>query len=71
MDANVNIIAVNVFFFLSIGGAFRTYRPLLDNKGTKMYLSMVEQLQWLVLLGWFDIFSVVVTMSCFRLMPRE
>ena len=44
---------------------------LLDDEGTRTYLSMVGQLQWLVSLGRFDIFSAVVTMSRFRLMPRE
>ena len=45
--------------------------PLLGEEGTRTYLSMVGQLQWLVSLGRFDIFSAVVTMSRFRSMPRE
>ena len=43
---------------------------LCDEKGKKEYMSICGQLQWLVSLGRFDIFSAVVTMSRFRVTPR-
>ena len=44
---------------------------LLGPEGIKKYLTMIGQLQWLVALGRFDIFSAVTTMSRFRSAPRE
>jgi hypothetical protein len=35
------------------------------------YLTMIGQLQWLVTLGRFDVFSAVTTMSRFRVAPRK
>ena len=43
---------------------------LLDGKGIKTYQSMIGQLQWLVALGRFDVFTAVMTMSRFRAAPR-
>ena len=37
----------------------------------KIYLTMIGQLQWLISLGRFDIFSAVTTMSRFRVAPRK
>uniref|UniRef100_A0A7S2YRE1 Reverse transcriptase Ty1/copia-type domain-containing protein n=1 Tax=Entomoneis paludosa TaxID=265537 RepID=A0A7S2YRE1_9STRA len=43
---------------------------LLDEEGIKKYLTMVGQLQWLISLGRFDIFSAVVSFSRYRVAPR-
>lgn len=44
---------------------------LAGKSNTAIYLSMIGQLQWLVALGWFDVFSAVTTMSRFRAAPRK
>jgi len=44
---------------------------LCDAQGIRTYMSLVGQLQWLVSLGRFDIYSAVATMSRFRVAPRE
>ena len=44
---------------------------LLDAKGIQKYMSMVGQLQWAVSLGRYDILVHVMTMSKFRLTPRQ
>jgi hypothetical protein len=44
---------------------------LLDADGVKQYQSMIGALQWLVSLGRFDIFCAVMTMSRFRVEPRQ
>ncbi len=43
---------------------------LCDVDETANYLTMIGQLQWLITLGRFDIFSAVITMSRFRAAPR-
>jgi hypothetical protein len=43
---------------------------LVGQEDAKIYLTMIGQLQWLVTLGRFDIFSAVITMSKFRLAPK-
>ena len=45
--------------------------PLLNKDGIRMYQSIIGALQWAVTLGRFDIFIGVVTMSSFRISPRE
>ena len=45
--------------------------PLLDLEGIKKYQSWVGALQWCVTLGRFDIGIAVMTMSSFRVAPRE
>ena len=44
---------------------------LLDAKGIQKYMSMVGQLQWAVSLGRYDILVHVMSMSKFRLAPRQ
>ena len=44
---------------------------LCNKEETSQYLTMVGQLQWLITLGRFDIFSLVITMSRFRAAPRK
>ena len=44
---------------------------LASESDTAIYLSLIGQLQWLVALGRFDIFSAVTTMSRFRTAPRK
>jgi hypothetical protein len=41
-----------------------------DVDETANYLTMIGQLQWLITLERFDIFSAVITMSRFRAAPR-
>ncbi len=43
---------------------------LCNNEEIAQYLTMVGQLQWLITLGRFDIFSAVITLSRFRAAPR-
>ncbi len=43
---------------------------LCNEDDTAKYLTMIGQLQWLVTLGRFDIFSAVITMSRFRAAPK-
>ncbi len=45
--------------------------PLLAVDGIKKYQSLMEMLQWAVILGMIDIFCAVMTMGSFRAMPRE
>ena len=45
--------------------------PLLSKDGIRMYQSLIGALQWAVTLVYFDIFIGVVTMSSFRISPRE
>jgi hypothetical protein len=44
---------------------------LLEEDETRQYMSLIGQLQWLISLGRFDIFSAVVTLSRFRAAPRR
>ena len=44
---------------------------LLDEKGIKIYQSLIGGLQWLITLGRFDIQTHVMTMSSFRAAPRQ
>lgn len=44
---------------------------LCDKKEMKIYMSLIGQLQWLVSLGRFDIYSTLTTMSKFRVAPRK
>ena len=41
-----------------------------DEEGIKQYQGMIGQLQWLVSLGRFDVFTATMTMSRFRAAPR-
>ena len=43
----------------------------LDAKGIQMYQSMIGALQWMVMIGRFDIITAVMTMSGFRVAPRK
>ena len=43
---------------------------LCNEDETAKYLTMIEQLQWLITLGRFDIFSAIITMSRFPAAPR-
>jgi hypothetical protein len=45
--------------------------PLLDENGIKQYQSVLGALQWLITLGRFDIQVAVMTMSGYRIAPRE
>ena len=45
--------------------------PLLDEDGITRYQSLVGALQWTVTLGRFDIAVAVMTMSAFRVAPRQ
>jgi hypothetical protein len=45
--------------------------PLLDENDIKQYQSLIGALQWLVMLGRFDILIAVITMSGYRIAPRE
>jgi hypothetical protein len=45
--------------------------PLLDFDGIKQYQSLIGVLQWAITLGRFDIATAVMTMSGFRVAPRE
>jgi hypothetical protein len=44
--------------------------PLETEENTRIYLTLIGQLQWLVSLGRFDIASAVATLSSFRIAPR-
>jgi hypothetical protein len=44
---------------------------LLVNLGIKQYQSLIGPLQWLVLLGRFDIHLGVAAMSSFHVAPRQ
>ena len=43
----------------------------LDEKGIKLYQSMISSLQWAISLGRFDISTAVMTLSSFRALPRQ
>ena len=45
--------------------------PLLDMDGIKRYQSLIGALQWAVSLGRIDVTTAVMTMSGFRIAPRE
>lgn len=45
--------------------------PLLDEDGIRKYQSLIGTLQWTISLGRFDIATAVMTMSSFRVAPRE
>jgi len=45
--------------------------PLLDDKGIKIYQSLVGACQWVIQLGRFDIAVHVMSLSSFRAAPRE
>jgi hypothetical protein len=44
---------------------------LCNEEDTRTYMTLIGQLQWLVTLGRFDIYSATVTMSSFRAAPRK
>ena len=44
---------------------------LLDDKGITVYQSLIGALQWAVSIGRFDIHTAVMTMSGFRVAPRQ
>jgi hypothetical protein len=44
---------------------------LLDNDGISRFQSLIGQLQWAVSLGRFDVATAVMTMSSYRVQPRE
>ena len=43
----------------------------LDMEGIKKYQSMIGALQWTISLGRFDVATAVMTMSGFRVAPRQ
>ena len=43
----------------------------LDDKGIQHYQSLIGAMQWAVSIGWFDITTAVMTMSGFRVAPRQ
>ena len=45
--------------------------PLLDDDGVTKYQSLIGVLQWAITLGRFDIATAVMSMSGFRVAPRE
>ena len=45
--------------------------PLLDDDGINKYQSLIGVLQWAITLGRFDIATAVMSMSGFRVAPRE
>jgi hypothetical protein len=45
--------------------------PFLDEEGIQQYQSMIGSIQWAVSLGRFDVTTAVMTMSGFRVAPRE
>jgi hypothetical protein len=45
--------------------------PELSENGIKQYQSLIGSLQWLITLGRFDIATTVMSMSHFRVAPRE
>ena len=44
---------------------------LLDIEGIRIYMSMIGAAQWLVTLGRFDVQTAVMTLSSFRVAPRQ
>ena len=44
---------------------------LLDEDGIQKYQSLIGMLQWAISLGRFDVATAVMTMSSFRVAPRE
>ena len=44
---------------------------ILEGHEVSHYLTMVDQLQWLITLGRFDIQAQVITMSRFQAQPRQ
>ena len=44
---------------------------LLDLQGIKLYQSLIGALQWAVTIGRFDIMTAVMTLSGFRVAPRQ
>ena len=45
--------------------------PELNEEGCVIYMSLVEQSQWLISLGCFDIACAIMTMSRLRVALRE
>jgi hypothetical protein len=45
--------------------------PILDEEGIRKYQSLIGTLQWAITLGRFDVATAVMTMSSFRVAPRE
>ena len=45
--------------------------PILDEDGVRQYQSLIGTLQWAITLGRFNIAMAVMTMSSFRVAPRE
>jgi histone deacetylase 1/2 len=45
--------------------------PILELEGIKQYQSLIGSLQWAVQLGRFDVTTAVMTMSSFRVAPRQ
>ena len=45
--------------------------PMLDEDGIRKYQSLIGTLQWTITLGRFDVGTAVMTMSSFRVAPRE
>ena len=45
--------------------------PELDEEGIKRYQSLIGALQWAITIGRIDIMTAVMTMSSFRVCPRE
>jgi hypothetical protein len=45
--------------------------PLLDDEGISKYQSLIGVLQWAITLGRFDVGTAVMTMSGFRVAPRQ
>jgi len=44
---------------------------LLDEDNQKIYQSLIGALQWVIQIDRFDIATAVMTLSCFRAMPRQ
>ena len=44
---------------------------LVDEDGIKLYRAMIGQLQWLVSLGRIDVFTATMSMSRWRVAPRQ
>ncbi|KAG7337681.1 reverse transcriptase RNA-dependent DNA polymerase [Nitzschia inconspicua] len=44
--------------------------PFLDEEKTKMYQSLIGALQWIITIGWFNIFPTLITMSFIQDAPR-
>jgi hypothetical protein len=44
---------------------------IVDTDGVSRFQSLIGQLQWAVSLGRFDIATAVMTMSSYRIQPRE